>query len=177
MPNTTPLTDAINALTTYANETTGASDTNLSDAVGTLVSGYGGGGGGAISLLGEVTIQSDTREYNLDLSAYQNYNIFFVYLDVELTASDWLYYFKNGSSASGGSYDFQSLVHQGICAFQFNPVVASTSLCSGNTNGAGFNLAGSGVAMTNLYIYTYIATKYIKAGSKIKIYGGNFADL
>jgi len=45
MPTTTPLTDAINALTQYANETTGASDTNLSDAVGTLVAGYGGGGG------------------------------------------------------------------------------------------------------------------------------------
>lgn len=45
MPNTTPLTDAINALTTYANETTGASDTNLSDAVETLVDGYGQGGG------------------------------------------------------------------------------------------------------------------------------------
>lgn len=45
MPSTTPLTDAINALTRYANETTGASDTTLSDAVGTLVAGYGGGGG------------------------------------------------------------------------------------------------------------------------------------
>ena len=45
MPSNTPLTDAINALTRYANETTGASDTNLSDAVGTLVAGYGGGGG------------------------------------------------------------------------------------------------------------------------------------
>lgn len=44
--STTPLTDAINALTQYANETTGASDTTLSDAVGTLVAGYGGGGGG-----------------------------------------------------------------------------------------------------------------------------------
>ena len=42
--STTPLTDAINALTRYANETTGASDTTLSDAVGTLVAGYGGGG-------------------------------------------------------------------------------------------------------------------------------------
>ena len=39
----TPLTDSINALTTYANEVTGASDTNLSDAVHTLASGYGGG--------------------------------------------------------------------------------------------------------------------------------------
>lgn len=41
----TPLTDSINALTAYANEVTGASDTNLSDAVHTLASGYGQGGG------------------------------------------------------------------------------------------------------------------------------------
>ena len=40
-----PLTDAINALIRYANETTGASDTTLSDAVESLVAGYGGGGG------------------------------------------------------------------------------------------------------------------------------------
>lgn len=46
--STTPLTDAIEALTRYANETTGASDTTLSDAVGTLVAGYGGGGGATI---------------------------------------------------------------------------------------------------------------------------------
>lgn len=39
----TPLTDSINALTAYANEVTGGSDTNLSDAVHTLASGYGGG--------------------------------------------------------------------------------------------------------------------------------------
>ena len=43
----TPLTDSINALTTYANEVTGASDTTLSDAVHTLVDGYGQGGGGS----------------------------------------------------------------------------------------------------------------------------------
>lgn len=42
MPTTTPLTDAINALTTYSNTVTGASDTTLSDAVATLASGYGG---------------------------------------------------------------------------------------------------------------------------------------
>lgn len=39
-----PLTDAINALITYANEITGQSDTTLSDAVESLVDGYGGGG-------------------------------------------------------------------------------------------------------------------------------------
>lgn len=37
----TPLTDRITALTGQANATTGASDTTLTDAVGTLISGYG----------------------------------------------------------------------------------------------------------------------------------------
>ena len=41
----TPLTDSINALTAYANEVTGASDTTLSDAVGRLCEGYGWGDG------------------------------------------------------------------------------------------------------------------------------------
>lgn len=55
----TPLTDGINALTQYANEVTGASDTNLSDAVYTLAQGYGGGStptGMSISLI--------TKPYN-----------------------------------------------------------------------------------------------------------------
>lgn len=60
MPTTTPLTDAINALTQYANETTGASDTTLSDAVGTLVAGYGGGGGSSYTLeINNVTPTTD----------------------------------------------------------------------------------------------------------------------
>ena len=37
----TPLTDRINALTSQANAVTGASDTTLSDAVGTLIAGFG----------------------------------------------------------------------------------------------------------------------------------------
>lgn len=40
---TEDLTDGIEALTTYANGVTGESDTNLSDAVHSLGSGYGGG--------------------------------------------------------------------------------------------------------------------------------------
>ena len=52
----TPLTDAINALTRYANETTGASDTTLSEAVNTLVEGFGKGGG---ALWKSVTLAED----------------------------------------------------------------------------------------------------------------------
>lgn len=59
-----PLTDSILALTRYANETTGASDTNLSDAVRTLCDGYGGWGGGN-TVSGTFTLGS-----NLSLQAY-----------------------------------------------------------------------------------------------------------
>lgn len=56
----TPLTDSINALTTYANEVTGGSDITLSDAVHTLANGYGGGG----SILGKyVAILSYRFQY------------------------------------------------------------------------------------------------------------------
>ena len=53
-----PLTDAINALTTYANTVTGASDTTLSEAVATLASGYGGGGDDYMEQYLKKTIQS-----------------------------------------------------------------------------------------------------------------------
>lgn len=47
----TPLTDSINALTRYANETTGASDTTLSDAIETLIAGYEQNGGDSTTLI------------------------------------------------------------------------------------------------------------------------------
>lgn len=59
-----PLTDAINALTTYANSVTGASDTTLSDAVDSLVDGYGGGGGGS-AVSGTFTPSENLRSITL----------------------------------------------------------------------------------------------------------------
>lgn len=66
MPTTTPLTDAIQALTTYANETTGASDTTLSEAVATLVAGYGQGGGSGNGYGGDGTWGRPTGMPKLD---------------------------------------------------------------------------------------------------------------
>lgn len=64
MPSTTPLTDAINALTTYANETTGESDTTLSAAFASLIEGYGGGGVES----GTFTPESDTQTFTCNVS-------------------------------------------------------------------------------------------------------------
>lgn len=55
-----PLTDAINALTTYANSVTGASDTTLSEAVATLAEGYGQGGGDIVFEMHEATGSTNT---------------------------------------------------------------------------------------------------------------------
>lgn len=62
MSSTAPLTDAINALTTYANEITGQNDINLSDAVESLVDGYGGGGSGNQYYQTEITLTSKQSE-------------------------------------------------------------------------------------------------------------------
>jgi len=80
----TPLTDSINALTTYANEVTGGSDTTLSDAVHTLASGYGGGG----SILGK---------YVAILSYRFQYAIFDESQDVVVDCSDVEYIDTYGS--------------------------------------------------------------------------------
>lgn len=69
----TPLTDAINALTTYSNSVTGASDTTLSDAVDTLAAGYGGGGGGyafSWANVQKVTVGANTAANTDAVKAY-----------------------------------------------------------------------------------------------------------
>lgn len=69
---TQPLTDAINALTRYANETTGQSDTTLSDAVRTLCDGYGQGGGADISSVNLLDGTSLTPGYITTSGAMEN---------------------------------------------------------------------------------------------------------
>lgn len=101
--STTPLTDAINALTQYANETTGASDTTLSDAVGTLVAGYGGGGGGGLTTITTLS-PSAVRGIQLDinLSWFDTYDYVLIVPDLTFSATDWLYVAID--STSGGFY-------------------------------------------------------------------------
>ena len=173
--STTPLTDAINALTQYANETTGASDTNLSDAVGTLVAGYGGGGGGGpISLLDTLTVSADSRTYNLDLTPYASYDFVYVYADITLSAADWLYFVQNGSSASGGSYTNASIIHQTGLVYERAKVIGLPNAKNIFPTSGGFQ--SNETATTNVFIYTYAASKTIKAGSKFYVFGGNYAD-
>lgn len=61
----TPLTDRITALTASANAKTGASDTTLTDAVGRLIAGFGGGGS-------DIVVVDDTANLSPEIA-----NMFF----------------------------------------------------------------------------------------------------
>lgn len=89
----TPLTDAIQALTTYANEVTGASDTTLSEAVATLVAGYGGGGGGIIS--GTYTPTENTLHPTIEIGT-SDFTNFLIFCETNVT--------DNGVKAFGGAF-------------------------------------------------------------------------
>ena len=94
----TPLTDGINALTAYANEVTGASDTNLSDAVHTLASGYGGGiVDGLFEVKHKITLNANTNELILP---YFGTGLYVVITSPLLTSQMAI--------ANGSDYQFQS---------------------------------------------------------------------
>ncbi len=100
----TPLTDAIQALTRYANETTGASDTTLSDAVATLVEGYGQGGGGGGSLFsGSFTPSENTSTVTISVGSPYNNVLVFSHSPVtghDTKATSLLYFHNVSFSAS-----------------------------------------------------------------------------
>ena len=83
----TPLTDAINALTTYANSITGKSDTNLPDAVRSLADGYGGGSGGLEYEEGTYTPSTDGLPTISFANSHSKAPDIIVFADVSSTAS------------------------------------------------------------------------------------------
>lgn len=95
-----PLTDSILALTRYANETTGQSDQTLSEAVETLVEGYGQGGGGSVSQDAEGYIvlpatSGGTGEFQYLITDYVNptsgaSNQTFEVSDIDLSRGDYI---------------------------------------------------------------------------------------
>lgn len=104
MPST-PLTDAIVALTTYANTVTGESDATLSAAVETLADGYGSGGGG-LELLEELTVTNQNAiQIDMKASWFTTYATVLIIPDLTTETSDWLY--LSHDATTGGSYSAQ----------------------------------------------------------------------
>lgn len=79
MPTTTPLTDAINALTSYSNTVTGHTDQTLSEAVATLAAGYGGSvlPAGYTQMLFLDSSGSEYIDTGLNTKAADSYTVYF----------------------------------------------------------------------------------------------------
>lgn len=156
----------------------GTVDTTLINSLTVNVS---GGGGGVITLLNTVEVTEQVRAVNVDISDYSSlYDFIFIYIDAELTASDWLYYVMDGSSPSGGTYQNSMQNHKGICFIQIHPAPGNpaTTVLGGVIGGNTFTIGSrNGIPVSNVYVYTYTSTKYFKVGSKFSIYGGNYADM
>lgn len=127
----------------------------------------------AFKLLNTISVDQDVRAVNIIVSDYSSYDIILIYIDAVLSASDWIYYVRNGSTPTGGTYASSSKTHhKGICGWNISNTTENKSggVCSSNSY-------TTGAVINNLYAYTYDAGKTIKAGSSIKIYGGNYADM
>ena len=140
----------------------------------TAIASIPSGGSSPIQLLHTLTVEEDSRSVNIVTTSFNSYDFYFCLIDATLTASDWLYIVKNGDSTSGGSYQQASQNPHGIIFFVMKGYSSSQVLTTVQSNGAFITTIG---APDNMFVYTYAATKLIKAGSKFKIYGANFADM
>lgn len=158
----------LSSLLTAANNKTGESDTTLTDAVQTLIDGYGQGGGGYFELLEEITVAEDVRAVNIDLTDYSGYRDLIIVENVTLSASDWMYYVRNGDTPSGGTYDNKTAGKYGVC-FAWLQSPTDESFLSLTPSTDNFSLTRGKI--NNLYIYTYTASSRILTGGKFQIYG------
>lgn len=171
-----PLTDAITALTTYANSVTGASDTTLSDAVATLASGYGGGG---LQLVDTINVTTTTRNISIDMTPYLSYDIIFVKAGCQLSANSWIYLQYNASSPTtsghawqGDNTSFNTVLY---CITKKLNGTQRTVLIYTNYNNT--IESNANVELSNIFINAYEVSTNILAGSKFYIYGMNYSDM
>lgn len=139
-----------------------------------------GGGTSPWTLLETVTLSTDTRAVDIDVSDYtDDYECLICYGDVYISPTDWIYIVKNGSSPSGGSYINGKKSHTTGITFMIGRMIgnnaASSQFTGMFTNST--NMGATSGAATNFYIYAYNSTSVMQAGSTFKIYGVNYADL
>ena len=180
MPSNTPLTDAINALTQYANETTGASDTTLSDAVGTLVAGYGGGGGGLTQLY-NLTLAQNTRTVTINFTAdMKACDFLFIVVSGELVTSsyDWVYWDVDSTAFGQNNYTRQTKVFTFPYMFAKNTNTGESYFVWFDKNnaisGMKIGTALDWTTLTYLWFSGYSAD--FKSGTSFTVFGGKYSD-
>lgn len=125
----TPLTDRITALTAQANVVTGASDTTLTDAVGTLIAGFGSGGS-------DIVVVDDTANLSPEIA-----NMFFSLIGGEI-GKIYAVILKQAAS---------KVVHQQALAMVFAKYDASANYIGGMIRYNSSGVRYQGLPVTNTY--------------------------
>ena len=144
------LANSITALTTCANGVTGESDTNLSDAVHSLGSGYGGGSGGLEYETGTYTAASDDNPtisfanshstapalvVFVDADSYVNQIAGILYSFVDLTALFGQGVEISSTTTRNAFFGFVKIGSNGVSGTGFKPVTT----ISDHVTSTGFN--------------------------------------
>lgn len=130
-----------------------------------------------VELLAELIVPSNQRTFNIDITPYKSeYDIIFCYANVTLTASDWLYVVRNGSSASGGQYSNGAFTTTYGVVFTYLPMFGYRTRRI-STNFQQSTAASSSADTNNYFLYTYKSEVNIKAGSKFRVYGMKLSNL
>lgn len=130
----------------------------------TLTDVSGGGGISSIELLEEVTLTEDIHEISVMFDGYRNqgYASFALWVDLTITAEDWIYY---GTNRGNSSYTAKTTTDTGWRSsftdygqVEFFSVLNSGQVWTGST-------------LTNFRVWCYTGSVNIQAGSKYKLYG------
>ena len=158
------LTDIADAIRAKTGDSASMTPLEMPDEIASI----SGGGGGYFELLEEITVTEDVRAVNIDLTDYSGYRDLIIVENVTLSASDWMYYVRNGDTPSGGTYDNKTTGKYGVC-FAWLQSPTDESFWSLTPSTDNFNLTRGKI--DNLYIYTYTASSRILTGGKFQIYG------
>ena len=163
-----PLTDSINALTTYINGVTGGEDINLSDAVATLAEGYPKPIDRTLIDEYEI-IEQQTATFQLSKDLFNDYQTIIIVPNITLSEKDWLYAEFTGINniyTQGTSFTMPRII---FCKYSDSDyarfVVSSTvELKKGY-------FANASSLPPNFKYYTW--TKTVTMTGSIQIYGTN----
>ena len=135
----------------------------------------GSGDNMGFTLLRNVECQDNTqRSFNFQLTAeeLQTYNFYLLDIDVEMTATDWIYanaYANNYLGASKTGYNKLKYKLPFFCAALPNNF-PNTYYTHGMSNDFMQNYTAN-LSTNPIRVYAYSSSTFFKAGSKIKLYG------
>ena len=160
----------IQALISAANVKTGESDETLTDAVQTLVDGYGQGGG--LELIADVTVSEPVNVIQIDIpEGKRNFDIYKIEQELIGEKADRTFLCARLNSLSGGPPYFQP--YQQGTLFAMRNAMLSSGTAYYLVASYGFNVHVTSSEVAYFAAVNYYSDNTWLAGSRIKIYGGN----